>query len=135
MSAQASELRDGDVIVVASKVVPIAEGRFVDLADVTPSPAALALSARTGKPAEVVQLILDESSEHFVAGEHGPIIARRAVAVPDLTGTPRGTRRSCHRAVGGPAPPSLRRRPHHRQPDGARLHPHRLPRILGGESP
>ncbi|MFJ9406649.1 coenzyme F420-0:L-glutamate ligase [Streptomyces sp. NPDC101393] len=64
---------------VASKVVSIAEGRFVDLADVRPGPAALGLSARTGKPAEIVELILgesSESSEHFGAGERGPIIAR-----------------------------------------------------------
>jgi coenzyme F420-0:L-glutamate ligase/coenzyme F420-1:gamma-L-glutamate ligase len=60
----------------ASKVVSISEGRYVDLADVTPSPAALDLSARTGKPAEIMELILDESSEHFVAGERGPVIAR-----------------------------------------------------------
>jgi hypothetical protein len=43
--------------------------------DVTPSPQALDISARTGKPAEIVQLILDNSTEHFLAGEHGPIIA------------------------------------------------------------
>ncbi|MEV7086983.1 hypothetical protein AB0O07_13945 [Streptomyces sp. NPDC093085] len=35
-----------------------------DLAAVTPGPEAPALSARTGKPAEVVQLTLDESTEH-----------------------------------------------------------------------
>ncbi|RDG33977.1 coenzyme F420-0:L-glutamate ligase [Streptomyces corynorhini] len=69
-------LHVGDVVVVASKAVSIAEKRYVDLAAVTPGTEALALSARTGKPAEVAQLILDESTEHFVAGERGPIIAR-----------------------------------------------------------
>jgi coenzyme F420-0:L-glutamate ligase/coenzyme F420-1:gamma-L-glutamate ligase len=76
LARRATKLQDGDVIVVASKVVSIAESRFVDLAGVTPSPAALDLSARTGKPAEIVELILGESSEHFVAGTRGPIIAR-----------------------------------------------------------
>ncbi|MFG3136559.1 coenzyme F420-0:L-glutamate ligase [Streptomyces sp. NPDC048211] len=76
LSAQVTDLQDGDVIVVASKAVSIAEGRFVDLAGVTPSPAALDLSARSGKPAEIVELILGESSDHFVVGERGPIIAR-----------------------------------------------------------
>ncbi|MER5822690.1 coenzyme F420-0:L-glutamate ligase [Streptomyces mirabilis] len=76
LAHQATKLQDGDVIVVASKVVSIAESRFVDLAGVTPSPAALDLSARTGKPAEIVELILGESREHFVAGPRGPIIAR-----------------------------------------------------------
>jgi F420-0:Gamma-glutamyl ligase len=37
---------------------------------------ALELSARTGKPTEVIQLVLDESVTHFVAGDRGPIIAR-----------------------------------------------------------
>ncbi|MEW2615143.1 coenzyme F420-0:L-glutamate ligase [Streptomyces sp. NPDC047880] len=74
-----SELRDGDLVVVASKVVSIAEKRYVDLASVTPTPQALELSARTGKPAEIVQLILDNSTEHFLATEGGPIIARHTL--------------------------------------------------------
>lgn len=69
-------VRDGDVIVVASKAVSISEKRRVDLGSVTPGDLALELSARTGKPAEVVQVVLDESDEQFVAGERGPIIAR-----------------------------------------------------------
>jgi coenzyme F420-0:L-glutamate ligase/coenzyme F420-1:gamma-L-glutamate ligase len=74
-----TELMDGDVIVVASKVVSIAEKRYVDLADVTPGPEALKLSAATGKPAEIVQLILDSSDEHFLATAKGPIIARHTL--------------------------------------------------------
>jgi coenzyme F420-0:L-glutamate ligase / coenzyme F420-1:gamma-L-glutamate ligase len=74
-----AELQDGDIVVVASKVVSIAEKRYVDLASVTPGPKALELSAKTGKPAEIVQLILDSSSEHFLATEKGPIIARHTL--------------------------------------------------------
>lgn len=73
------ELRDGDIVVVASKVVSIAENRYVDLASVVPGPRALELSAKTGKPAEIVQLILDSSSEHFLATDKGPIIARHTL--------------------------------------------------------
>ncbi|MFI5705275.1 coenzyme F420-0:L-glutamate ligase [Streptomyces xanthochromogenes] len=76
VTAQPTKLQEGDVIVVASKVVSIAEECFVELAAVVPGPAALELSARTGKPAEIVELILAESAEHFVAGDRGPIIAR-----------------------------------------------------------
>jgi coenzyme F420-0:L-glutamate ligase/coenzyme F420-1:gamma-L-glutamate ligase len=72
-------LRDGDIVVVASKVVSIAEKRYVALADVTPGPEALELSARTGKPAAIAQLILDHSTEHFLATERGPIIARHTL--------------------------------------------------------
>ncbi|MFJ8388594.1 coenzyme F420-0:L-glutamate ligase [Streptomyces sp. NPDC094438] len=74
-----TELRHGDIVVVASKVVSIAEKRYVDLSSVTPSPEAVDISARTGKPAEIVQLILDNSTEHFLATERGPIIARHTL--------------------------------------------------------
>ncbi|KUN17643.1 hypothetical protein AQJ11_37940 [Streptomyces corchorusii] len=74
-----TELRDGDILVVASKVVSIAEKRYVDLASVTPGPEALELSAKTGKPAEIVQLILDSSSDYFLATDKGPIIARHTL--------------------------------------------------------
>ncbi|MER6916072.1 coenzyme F420-0:L-glutamate ligase [Streptomyces sp. NPDC000594] len=74
-----TRLQNGDVVVVASKVVSVAEKRHVDLADITPGPEALALSARTGKPAEIVQLILDSSTTHFLATEKGPIIARHTL--------------------------------------------------------
>ncbi|MFI0219888.1 coenzyme F420-0:L-glutamate ligase [Streptomyces lydicus] len=71
-----AELEDGDIVVVASKVVSIAEKRYIDLASVTVGPEALELSAKTGKPASIVQLILDHSVAHFLATEKGPIIAQ-----------------------------------------------------------
>lgn len=60
IAAQTS-LRDGDVLVVAQKIVSKAEGRAVRLADVTPSADAVALAAETDKDPRLVQLILDES--------------------------------------------------------------------------
>jgi coenzyme F420-0:L-glutamate ligase / coenzyme F420-1:gamma-L-glutamate ligase len=53
--------RDGDVLVVAQKIVSKAEGRIVDLADVTPSPRAVALAAEAGKDPRAVEVILSES--------------------------------------------------------------------------
>lgn len=70
-----TQLLDGDIVVVASKVVSIAEKRYVALADVTVSPEAAEISARTGKAAAVVQLILDNSTDHFLAAGKGPVIA------------------------------------------------------------
>src|SRR5580700_2803442 len=55
-------LRDGDVLVVTSKIVSRAEGRFVDLASVLPSDEARALGAEIGKDPRVVELILREST-------------------------------------------------------------------------
>lgn len=54
-------LHDGDVLVVTSKIVSRSEGRFVDLAAVTPSEEARALEAEVGKEARVIELILRES--------------------------------------------------------------------------
>lgn len=56
-------LRDGDVIVVAQKIVSKSEGRLVDLETVTPSPKAQALAEQVDKDARVVELVLRESRE------------------------------------------------------------------------
>lgn len=55
------QLTDGDVIVVAQKIVSKAEGRIVDLDSIEPTPRALKLAERTGRDARVCQLYLDES--------------------------------------------------------------------------
>jgi coenzyme F420-0:L-glutamate ligase/coenzyme F420-1:gamma-L-glutamate ligase len=55
-------LRDGDVLVVASKLVSRAEDRFVDLATVDPSPRARELAATTGKDPRHVEVVLRESA-------------------------------------------------------------------------
>ncbi|HUC66160.1 MAG TPA: coenzyme F420-0:L-glutamate ligase [Stellaceae bacterium] len=57
------EFRSGDVLVVAQKIVSKAEGRRVFLADVTPSPRALALAPEVDKDPRLVELILQESRE------------------------------------------------------------------------
>ncbi|MEX2479635.1 MAG: coenzyme F420-0:L-glutamate ligase [Gammaproteobacteria bacterium] len=54
---------DGDILIVAQKIVSKAEGRLVPLAQVSPSEQAQALAARTDKDPRLVQLILDESAE------------------------------------------------------------------------
>ncbi len=56
-------LSDGDVVLLAQKIVSKAEGRLVRLADVAPGPEALALAAEVEKDPRLVQLILDESTE------------------------------------------------------------------------
>jgi coenzyme F420-0:L-glutamate ligase/coenzyme F420-1:gamma-L-glutamate ligase len=54
-------LENGDVIAVAQKVVSKAEGRLVNLSDVTSSPEAVEVGERSGKDPRLVQLILSES--------------------------------------------------------------------------
>jgi coenzyme F420-0:L-glutamate ligase/coenzyme F420-1:gamma-L-glutamate ligase len=55
-------LRNADVLVVTSKVVSRAEGRFVDLTRIEPSDRAMALAREVGKDARMVELILREST-------------------------------------------------------------------------
>lgn len=56
-------LADGDVVVVAQKVVSKAEGRYAVLADVVPSDRAIELAQATEKDPRLVELILQESEE------------------------------------------------------------------------
>jgi coenzyme F420-0:L-glutamate ligase/coenzyme F420-1:gamma-L-glutamate ligase len=62
-AAAPADLADGDVLVVAHKVVSKAEGRVRRLDDVEPGEPARALAAELGKDARLVQLVLDESVE------------------------------------------------------------------------
>jgi coenzyme F420-0:L-glutamate ligase / coenzyme F420-1:gamma-L-glutamate ligase len=52
---------DGDVLVLAQKIVSKAEDRVVDVAAVTPSPQAMALAAEVEKDPRLVEVILSES--------------------------------------------------------------------------
>lgn len=56
-------LQDGDVLVVAQKIVSKAEGRWIDLTLVTPSPEAEALGIETEKDPRLVEMILQESRQ------------------------------------------------------------------------
>ena len=59
--AGAVELRAGDVVVVAQKVVSKAEGRLRSLREVTPSARAEELARQLGADPRMVQVVLDES--------------------------------------------------------------------------
>lgn len=61
MQASGLTLADGDVLVVAQKIVSKAEGRWVNLAEVQPGEAAEKLAAESGKDPRLVELILRES--------------------------------------------------------------------------
>ncbi len=60
-ASQGTAVRDGDLLVVSQKIVSKSEGRVVRLADVSPSPAALAMARELAKDARLVELILRES--------------------------------------------------------------------------
>jgi coenzyme F420-0:L-glutamate ligase/coenzyme F420-1:gamma-L-glutamate ligase len=58
-----ADLRDGDVLVIAHKVVSKAEGRLRRLDEIAPGERALVLAAEHHKDARLVQAVLDESAE------------------------------------------------------------------------
>ena len=57
------KLEDGDILVIAQKIVSKSEGRYVRLADVKPSEKAFQLAAETEKDPRLMELILSESRE------------------------------------------------------------------------
>ena len=61
--AAGETLQAGDVVALAQKIVSKSEGRMVRLADVTPSPAARDLAAKTGKDPRLAELLLRETHE------------------------------------------------------------------------
>jgi coenzyme F420-0:L-glutamate ligase/coenzyme F420-1:gamma-L-glutamate ligase len=62
-AAAPPDLADGDVLVIAHKVVSKAEGRVRSLDEIAPGERALELAAEHGKDARLVQAVLDESAE------------------------------------------------------------------------
>jgi coenzyme F420-0:L-glutamate ligase/coenzyme F420-1:gamma-L-glutamate ligase len=68
---------DGDILVVAQKVVSKAEGRFVELAGVVASPRAAALAKEVHKDPRLVEVILSESSEVIRHRKDVLIVAHR----------------------------------------------------------
>jgi coenzyme F420-0:L-glutamate ligase / coenzyme F420-1:gamma-L-glutamate ligase len=64
-----------DVLVVSQKAVSKAEGRLVRLSEVTPSARAIELAGELGKEPELVQVVIDESSE-ILRAARGVLITR-----------------------------------------------------------
>ena len=63
LAAANCALQDGDVLVLAQKIVSKAEGRWVNLAKVQPSAHAQELAQRIEKDPRLVELVLQESRE------------------------------------------------------------------------
>jgi len=97
--AQATEtqgfaLADGDIVVVAQKVISKAEGRLVNLESVTPSALALEIATKQHRDPRLVEVILGESSsiirmdDHVLVTEtkHGFICANAGVDRSNVAG-------------------------------------------------
>src|SRR6266702_2691989 len=73
LGSAGDKLVEGDVLVVAQKVVSKSEGRLVRLADVTPGKRALQMAAESGKDARQLEVVLGESKQ-IVRWERGVLI-------------------------------------------------------------
>jgi coenzyme F420-0:L-glutamate ligase/coenzyme F420-1:gamma-L-glutamate ligase len=71
---------DGDILVLAQKIVSKSEGRRVLLADIDPSASAVRLAREVGKDPRLVELILRESSA-VVRTAPGVIIVRHRLGI------------------------------------------------------
>jgi coenzyme F420-0:L-glutamate ligase/coenzyme F420-1:gamma-L-glutamate ligase len=77
MEASALSLRDGDVVVLAQKIVSKAEGRLIELGGIVPSAKAIEIATQADKDPRVVELILDESEEVLRVRSGAVIVAHR----------------------------------------------------------
>jgi coenzyme F420-0:L-glutamate ligase/coenzyme F420-1:gamma-L-glutamate ligase len=88
-------LSDGDVIIVAQKVVSKSEGRLVDLRVVNPSPRSLHIAKQYDKDPRLIELILNESVDvlRLARGmliaetKHGLICANAGVDQSNVEGS------------------------------------------------
>lgn len=74
LASDGERLSDGDVLVVAQKVVSKSEGRLVRLADVVPSERALAMAEESGKDARQLEVVLRETKQ-IIRWERGVLIS------------------------------------------------------------
>jgi coenzyme F420-0:L-glutamate ligase / coenzyme F420-1:gamma-L-glutamate ligase len=91
--AEHAELLDGDIVVVAQKVVSKAEGRLRDMRTIEPSERALKIARRNGSDPRQVQAVIDESvrlvrTERVIIAEtrHGFICANAGVDHSNVPG-------------------------------------------------
>ena len=66
-------LDDGDVVVVAQKIISKSENRYIDLNKITPSEKAIALAKELNRDSSFIQVILNESNE-IVSTEKNVIV-------------------------------------------------------------
>ncbi len=91
-AANGEAVADGDIVVVAQKIVSKAEGRYADLAEVTPSDEARRLAQQVEKDPRLVELILSQSVEVvrfrpgvlIVADRHGLVLANAGIDTSNL---------------------------------------------------
>ena len=85
--------RQNDILVLAQKIISKSENRLVPLSDITPSPQAIELAAKSNKDPRLIEIILQESRrivrEHpvlIVETHHGLVCANAGVDQSNIPG-------------------------------------------------
>ncbi len=78
MTQNGQSLRDGDIVLLAQKIISKTEDRFVKLSDVTPSTRAIELAAITNKDPRQVEVILWDTAEIIRARPNVLIVEHKA---------------------------------------------------------
>jgi coenzyme F420-0:L-glutamate ligase/coenzyme F420-1:gamma-L-glutamate ligase len=71
--AQGEKIQDGDIVVIAQKIVSKSEGRIVRLADVVPGERAREMATESGKDVRQIEVVLSECAK-IVRWERGILI-------------------------------------------------------------
>ena len=87
LRGESLSLEDGDILMLAQKIVSQAEGRYVDLADIVPSARALDLARGCEKDPRLVELVLRDAKEVLrcvpgviiVENHHGVVLANAGI--------------------------------------------------------
>ena len=80
ISNSSERLRNGDIIVIAQKIVSKVENRIISLDDVTPSSEALKVALETNKDPRQIELVLRESRE-IIRHRPGVIIVEQNLGI------------------------------------------------------
>jgi coenzyme F420-0:L-glutamate ligase/coenzyme F420-1:gamma-L-glutamate ligase len=92
-----AEIDDGDILVVAQKVISKAEDRIVEIGSVQPSEQALQIASATGKDPRIVQLVLGESKRFLKASNQILIVKDRRDLVNINAGIDKSNVEGVHR--------------------------------------
>jgi coenzyme F420-0:L-glutamate ligase/coenzyme F420-1:gamma-L-glutamate ligase len=78
LERESHEIEDGDILVIAHKIISKSEGQIVDLSLVEPSDRSVEIAEQTGKDARLVEVILSESSK-LIRVADGHIITQHSL--------------------------------------------------------
>jgi len=96
-NTQAGGFRDGDILVITSKIVSIAEGYILDLNSIKPSKRAMKIARKLHMDPRFIQLILDLSDDILFVIPFRELVERGIVDLRKITENPRNAKEAVER--------------------------------------